>query len=57
MAFPNTISGKYGWEKVQTSEQKHKLGTRMVFDDGRAFRYVEVGGSDIAAGAIVQAAA
>ena len=57
MAFPNSIFGKYGWEKVQTSEQKHKLGTRMVFDDGRAFRYVETGGSDIAAGAIVQAAA
>ena len=35
MAFPNTISGMYGWEKVQTSEQKHKLGTEMVFVDGR----------------------
>jgi len=57
MAFPNTITGKYGWEKVQTSEQKHKLGSRMVFDDGRAFRYVEVGAADIAAGAIVQAPA
>jgi hypothetical protein len=57
MAFPNSIYGKYGWEKAQTSEQKHKLGTRMVFDDGRAFRYAEVGASDIAAGAIVQAAA
>ena len=57
MAFPNSIYGKYGWEKVQTSEQKHKLGTRMVFDDGRAFRYAEAGGSDIAAGAVVQAAA
>ena len=29
----------------------------MVFDDGRAFRYVEVGAADIAAGAIVQAPA
>lgn len=57
MAFPNTIYGKYGWEKVETSGQKHKLGTRMVFDDGRAFRYVENGGTAIAAGAIVQAAA
>ena len=57
MAFPNSIYGKYGWEKVQTSDQRHKLGTRMVFDDGRAFRYVEVGAADIAAGAVVQAAA
>ena len=37
MSFPNTIHGKYGWEKVQTSGQKHKLGTRMTFDDGRVF--------------------
>ena len=57
MAFPNTIHGKYGWEKVQTSDQRQKLGTRMSFDDGRVFRYCEVGGSDIAAGAIVQAPA
>jgi len=57
MSFPNTIHGKYGWEKVQTSGQKHKLGTRMTFDDGRVFRYCEVGGSNIAAGAIVQAPA
>ena len=57
MAFPNTVYGKYGFEKVQTSSQKHKVGTRMAFDDGRVFRYVEVGGSDIAAGAVVQAAA
>ena len=57
MSFPNTVYGKPGFEKVQTSGQKHKVGTRMSFDDGRAFRYVEVGGSDIAAGAVVQAAA
>ena len=44
MAFTNSIFGKYGWEKVQTSEQKHKLGTEMVFVDGRKFRYVENGG-------------
>lgn len=57
MSFPNTIYGKYGWEKVQTSAQKHKLGTRMSFDDGRVFRYSEVGAADIAAGAVVQAPA
>ena len=53
MAFPNTISGMYGWEKVQTSEQKHKLGTEMVFVDGRKFRYVENGGSAITEGLLV----
>ena len=57
MAFPNTIYGRPGWEKKQTSGQKHKIGTRMSFEDGRAFRYVEVGAADIAAGAVVQAPA
>jgi hypothetical protein len=57
MSFPNTIYGKPGWEKAQTSGQKHKVGTRMSFDDGRVFRYVEVGAADIAAGAVVQAPA
>ena len=53
MAFPNTISGSYGWEKVQTSAQKHKLGTEMVFVDGRKFRYIEVGGTAITEGLLV----
>jgi len=53
MSFPNTISGRYGWEKVQTSTQKHKLGTEMVFVDGRKFRYVENGGSNITEGLLV----
>ena len=57
MSFPNTIYGQSGWEKVQTSTQKHKIGTRMTFDDGRVFRYSEVGGVNIAAGAVVQAPA
>ena len=57
MSFPNTIYGKPGWEKTQTSGQKHKIGTRMSFDDGRVFRYVEVGAADIAAGKVVQAPA
>ena len=57
MSFPNGIYGKYGWEKDTTSSQKHVLGTRMELPDGRVFRYCEIGGSDIAAGAIVQAAA
>jgi hypothetical protein len=57
MSFPNTVYGKPGWEKVQSSGQKHKIGTRMLLDDGRAFRYVELGAADIAAGAVVQAPA
>ena len=57
MAFPNTVYGKSGWEKVLTSDQRHKLGTRMSFADGRVFRYCLVGGSEIASGRIVQSPA
>jgi hypothetical protein len=57
MAFPNTIYGKPGWEKVLTSDQRHKLGTRMSFADGRAYRYCQAAGTEIAAGRIVQAPA
>lgn len=53
MAFPNTISGSYGWEKKQTSAQRHPLGTEMIFQDGRKYRYVENGGSGISEGLVV----
>lgn len=39
MAFPHTIFGKFGMEKVVTSSKKHKLGTRMELPDGRVFYY------------------
>jgi hypothetical protein len=57
MSFPNTIYGKKGWEKKLTSTQRHKLGTRMALDNGKVFRYCLVGGTEIAAGRIVQAPA
>ena len=38
MAFPQTIMGTYGWEKVTTTAQKQKLGTRMQIAD-REFVY------------------
>ena len=57
MSFPNTIYGKAGWEKTQTSDQRHKLGTRMALADGRVFRYAKDSGAGIAAGRLVQAPA
>ena len=42
MSFPQTIMGKYGWEKVTTTAQKQKLGTRMQIAD-REFVYVKAG--------------
>jgi len=40
MAFPQTIMGKYGWEKVTTTAQKQKVGTRMQIGE-RDFMYVK----------------
>jgi hypothetical protein len=57
MSFPSTVYGKPGWEKVQTSDQRHKLGTRMALADGRVYRYALDSGSGIAAGRLVQAPA
>ena len=41
MAFPLTINLSYGQEKVETSDQRQKLGTRAVLPDGRAFHYAK----------------
>ena len=41
MAFPTTVSLSYGMEKVETSEQKQKLGTKAVLPDGRTFYYAK----------------
>ena len=51
MSFPQSIMGKFGWEKLTTSAQKHKLGTRMQIAD-REFVYVQAG-EDITAGLLV----
>lgn len=51
MAFPLSIYGKYGWEKVVTTAKKHKLGTRMELPDGRVFRY-SIAGEAIGAGLV-----
>ena len=58
MAFPNSIYLSYGQEKVETSEQKQKLGTRAQTPDGRVFYYAKNGTAAItSAGMIVDAAA
>jgi hypothetical protein len=54
MAFPQGLMGKYGWEKVTTTAQKQKLGTRMqIFD--RDFVYCQAGEA-ITAGKLVMGA-
>ena len=52
MSFPQAIMGKYGWEKVTTTAQKHKLGTRMQIAD-REFVYSQAGEA-ITAGVLVK---
>ena len=47
MSFPTTVNLKMGWEKDETSSQKHKLGTRGVTPDGRIFYYAENSGTAI----------
>ena len=42
MAFPQTIMGKHGWEKVSTTAQKHKVGSRMQIGE-REFVYISTG--------------
>ena len=39
MAFPQTVNLSYGMEKVETSDQRQKLGTRATTPDGRVFYY------------------
>ena len=41
MSFPTTVYLSYGQEKVETSEQKQKLGTRAQTPDGRVFYYAK----------------
>ena len=54
MAFPLTVHLGYGQEKIETSSQKQKLGTRAVTPDGRVFYYAENSGTAITtAGQIV----
>ena len=47
MAFPLTVHLGYGQEKIETSSQKQKLGTRAVTPDGRVFYYAENSGTAI----------
>ena len=58
MSFPSTHNLSYGQEKVETSGQKQKLGTRATTPDGRVFYYARNGSAAITtAGMIVDAAA
>ena len=39
MAFPTEVSGSPGYDKTTSTTQKHRLGTKMRYNDGRVFYY------------------
>ena len=57
MAFPLSINLAYGMEKVETSEQRQKLGTRASTPDGRVFYYARNGSTAITTGGMIVDAA
>jgi len=57
MGFPGSILLTQGDQYVQTSDQRHPLGTRGYTKDGRVFRYSRAGATALEAGYLVQAAA
>ena len=50
MAFPLSVNLAYGMEKVETSDQRRKLGTRATTPDGRVFYYAENSNTAITTG-------
>lgn len=55
--FPNVIRGIEGEQFNTTSDQRYALGTLMVMDDGREFRYAKTGAVALVAGKLCQASA
>ena len=53
MSFNPVQGGRYGFEKITTSDQRQVLGAEMAFPDGRKFRYVNNGGTAIGEGLAV----
>jgi len=39
MAFPTEVSGSPRYDKTTSTTQKHRLGTKMRYNDGRVFYY------------------
>ena len=53
MSFSPIQGGRYGFEKITTSDQRQVLGAEMAFPDGRKFRYIANGGTAIGEGLVV----
>ena len=53
MSFGAIQSGRYGFEKQTNSKKRQVYGATMALPDGRVFRDVENGGTDIGEGLVV----
>jgi len=56
MGFPSSVLLKSGDEFVETSDQRHPLGTRGYTRDGRVFRYAKAGSTALSVGLLMAAA-
>lgn len=53
--FPNFISGPEGAQFKTTTNKRFPFGTKLMLQDGREFRYAEIGGTNIATARLCQA--
>lgn len=54
MSFPGLIFGSEGEQFSEYTSQRWPLGTKLLFDDGREYRYALIGASNIAAAKLCQ---
>lgn len=54
MAFPNIIFGPSGQQFARTTDRRWPLGTQLILQDGRKFRYGGAGATAVAAGLLMQ---
>ena len=57
MAFPITLQGSEGEQYSTYTDQRWPLGTQLVLQDGRKFRFAQAGGSTLVPGNVLTAAA
>lgn len=55
MSFPNVLFGTEGEQFNDYADQRWPLGTKLILQDGREFRFAEVGGTNIATARLCQA--
>ena len=57
MAFPVVLMGSEGEQFNTYTDERWALGTQLILQDGRKFRFAKAGGSTLVVGNLIQAAA